>query len=98
MVPVDAEVCDECREAFANPSATNWLFHVCVSKSRASFASCSKGSRMNNLATIRDRYQQDEGGERFQQLSLTFGLNDLEAFVSVAREAKEWISAHALKL
>jgi len=27
----------------------------------------------------------------------SFGLNDLEALVSVAREAKEWISAHALK-
>jgi hypothetical protein len=27
----------------------------------------------------------------------SFGLNDLEALVSVAREAKEWISTHALK-
>jgi hypothetical protein len=27
----------------------------------------------------------------------SFGLNDLGALVSVAREAKEWISAHALK-
>ena len=27
----------------------------------------------------------------------SFGLNDLEALVSVARNAKEWISAHALK-
>ena len=27
----------------------------------------------------------------------SFGLNDLEALVSVAREAKEWISAHDLK-
>jgi hypothetical protein len=27
----------------------------------------------------------------------SFGLNDLEALVSVAREAKEWIAAHALK-
>jgi hypothetical protein len=27
----------------------------------------------------------------------SFGLSDLEALVSVAREAKEWISAHALK-
>ena len=26
-----------------------------------------------------------------------FGLNDLEALLTVAREAKEWISAHALK-
>jgi hypothetical protein len=27
----------------------------------------------------------------------SFGLNDLEARITVAREAKEWISAHALK-
>ena len=27
----------------------------------------------------------------------SFGLNDLEALVTVAREAKEWIAAHALK-
>lgn len=27
----------------------------------------------------------------------SFGLNDLEALVPVAREAKEWIAAHALK-
>jgi hypothetical protein len=27
----------------------------------------------------------------------SFGLNDLEVLVTVAREAKEWISAHALK-
>ena len=27
----------------------------------------------------------------------SFGLNDLESLVSVAREAKEWISAHVLK-
>ena len=27
----------------------------------------------------------------------SFGLNDLEALVSVARDAKEWITAHALK-
>jgi hypothetical protein len=27
----------------------------------------------------------------------SFGLNDLEALLTVAREAKEWISAHALK-
>ena len=26
-----------------------------------------------------------------------FRLNDLEALVTVAREAKEWIAAHALK-
>ena len=27
----------------------------------------------------------------------SFGLNDLEALVSVVREAKEWIADHALK-
>lgn len=27
----------------------------------------------------------------------TFGLNDLEALVTVARDAKEWIAAHVLK-
>ena len=27
----------------------------------------------------------------------SFGLNDLEALVNVARQAHEWISAHALK-
>jgi putative transposase len=27
----------------------------------------------------------------------SFGLNDLEALVSVAHEGKEWISVHALK-
>ena len=27
----------------------------------------------------------------------SFGLNDLEALLTVAREAKEWVAAHALK-
>ena len=27
----------------------------------------------------------------------SFGLNDLEALLMVAREAKEWMAAHALK-
>jgi len=27
----------------------------------------------------------------------SFGLNDLEALLTVAREAKEWMAAHALK-
>ena len=27
----------------------------------------------------------------------SFGLNDREALLTVAREAKEWISAHAMK-
>ena len=29
--------------------------------------------------------------------STSFGLNDLEALLTVAREAKDWISAHAFK-
>ena len=29
--------------------------------------------------------------------STLFGLNDLEALVTVARDAKEWIAAHVLK-
>ena len=27
----------------------------------------------------------------------SFGLNDLEALLTVAREAKEWMASHALK-
>ena len=27
----------------------------------------------------------------------SFGLNDLEALLTVAREAKEWMAAHAMK-
>ena len=27
----------------------------------------------------------------------SFGLNDLEVFVNIARDTKEWTSAHALK-
>jgi len=27
----------------------------------------------------------------------SFGLNDLEALVSLARDAKEWMTAHVLK-
>ena len=37
----------------------------------------------------------DQSGE--WRNGTSFGLNDLEALVSVARDAKEWISAHALK-
>ena len=41
-------------------------------------------------------------GERLSEFhswrnGTSFGLNDLEALLTVAREAKEWISAHALK-
>jgi hypothetical protein len=41
---------------------------------------------MTTLGTVR--------GERNET---SFGLNDLEAFVTVACDAKEWIAAHALK-
>ena len=37
----------------------------------------------------------DQSGE--WRNGASFGLNDLEALVNVAREAKEWIAAHALK-
>ena len=37
----------------------------------------------------------DQSGE--WRNGTSFGLNDIEAFLTVAREAKEWISAHALK-
>jgi len=31
------------------------------------------------------------------QRYLSFGLNDLEALLTVVHEAKEWIAAHVLK-
>ena len=37
----------------------------------------------------------DQSGESCN--STSFGLNDLEALVTVARDAREWISTHALK-
>ena len=37
----------------------------------------------------------DQSGARRNGTS--YGLNDLEALVTVARDAKEWIAAHALK-
>ena len=41
---------------------------------------------MSTLGTVR--------GERN---GTSFGLNELEALVTVARDAKEWIAAHVLK-
>ena len=41
---------------------------------------------MSTLGTVR--------GERN---GTSFGLNELEALVTVAHEAKEWIAAHVLK-
>ncbi len=37
----------------------------------------------------------DQSGARRNGTS--FGLNDLEALVTVVRDAKEWMTAHALK-
>ena len=47
------------------------------------------------FATTFSRPFKDQSGAWCNGIS--FGLNDLEALVNVAREAKEWISAHALK-
>ena len=47
------------------------------------------------FVTTISRSFKDQSGE--WRTSTSFGLNDLEALLTVAREAKEWISAHALK-
>jgi hypothetical protein len=47
------------------------------------------------FATTFSRPFKDQSGE--WRNGTSFGLNDLEALLTVAREAKEWISAHALK-
>ena len=47
------------------------------------------------FSTTFSRLFKDQSGE--WRNGTSFGLNDLDALVSVAREAKEWISAHALK-
>jgi len=41
------------------------------------------------------REGKDQSGE--WRNGTSFGLNDLEALLTVARDAKEWIAAHALK-
>jgi hypothetical protein len=38
-----------------------------------------------------------QGSVRGMRNGTSFGLNDLEVLATVAREAKEWISTHALK-
>ena len=47
------------------------------------------------FATTFSRPFKDQSGE--WRNSTSFGLNDLEALLTVAREAKEWIATHALK-
>jgi hypothetical protein len=47
------------------------------------------------FATTFSRPFKDQSGA--WRNGISFGLNDLEALLSVARDAKEWISAHALK-
>ncbi len=47
------------------------------------------------FATTFSRPFKDQFGE--WRNGTSFGLNDLEALLTVAREAKEWMAAHALK-
>ena len=47
------------------------------------------------FSTTFSRPFKDQSGE--WRNGTSFGLNDLEALVSVAREAKEWISTHAVE-
>jgi hypothetical protein len=47
------------------------------------------------FATTFSRPFKDQSGE--WRNGTSFGLNDLEALLMVAREAKEWMAAHALK-
>ena len=47
------------------------------------------------FATTFSRPFKDQSG--VWRNSISFGLNDLEALLTVAREAKEWIAAHVLK-
>jgi hypothetical protein len=47
------------------------------------------------FATTFSRPFKDQSGAWHNGTS--FGLNDLQALVTVAREAKEWISVHAMK-
>ena len=53
----------------------------------------------NIKATIRENVSEkpfkDQSGA--WRNGTSFGLSDLEALVTVAREAKEWMAAHALK-
>jgi len=47
------------------------------------------------FATTFSRPFRDQSGE--WRIGTSFGLNDLEALVTVARQAKDWMAAHALK-
>ena len=47
------------------------------------------------FSTTFSRPFKDQSGE--WRNGTSFGLNDLEALLAVAREAKEWMAAHALK-
>ena len=47
------------------------------------------------FATTFSRSFKDQSGA--WRNGTSFDLNDLEALLSIAREAKEWISAHTLK-
>jgi len=47
------------------------------------------------FATTFSRPFKDQSGE--WRNGTSFGLNDLEALLTVAREAKEWIATHASK-
>jgi hypothetical protein len=48
-----------------------------------------------NLEEIIVRPFKDQSGA--WRNGTSFGLNDLEALVTVAHEAKEWVAAHVLK-
>lgn len=47
------------------------------------------------FSTTFSRPFKDQSGE--WRNGTSFGLNDLEALLTVAREAKEWMAAHVLK-
>ena len=47
------------------------------------------------FATTFSRPFKDQSGAR--RSGTSFGLNDLEALVTVGHEAQEWIAAHVLK-
>jgi len=47
------------------------------------------------FATTFSRLFKDQSGA--WRNGTSFGLNDLEALLTVARDAKDWIAAHALK-
>ena len=53
------------------------------------------GEKGSFFATTFTRPFKDQSGA--WRNGTSFGLNDLEALVNVAREAKEWIPAHVLK-